>query len=168
MRAPKVVADPSPERTESESVRDALVPVGALEDARLALEPEAVRLLDVLAARGEDVEDEAAARLEQAARRAQRAELLGLGLHVQERAERADDERDALGDGRLAEVADAEVEPSSATPASSAAARATASIPGDESTPITSIPARAIGTAIRPVPTASSTTGPPDASACST
>ena len=56
----------------------------------------------------------------------------------------------------------------SATPSRSAYARATESIPGDWSTPITPIPAFAMGTAIRPVPTASSTTGPPDASASST
>ena len=51
----------------------ALVPVGALEDPGLALEPAAVRLLDVLAARGEDVEDEPAAREQQLARRSQSA-----------------------------------------------------------------------------------------------
>src|SRR6187551_159898 len=43
----------------------ALVPVGALEDARLALEPEPVGLLDVRRARREDVEHEPAARLEE-------------------------------------------------------------------------------------------------------
>src|SRR5688500_984870 len=86
----------------------ALVPVGPLEDARLALEPAAVRLLDVLAARGEDVEDEAAVGLEEVARRTEGAQLLLLGLHVQERTERADDERHTLVDGRLAEVAEAE------------------------------------------------------------
>src|SRR5687768_12841912 len=37
------------------------VPVGPLPDAGLALEPPAVRLLDVVGARGEDVEDEAPA-----------------------------------------------------------------------------------------------------------
>ena len=70
-----------------------------------------MRLLDVLAARGEDVEDEAAARLEQLAGGAERRELLGLRLHVQERAEGADRERDTLADRRLAQVADAQVEP---------------------------------------------------------
>jgi hypothetical protein len=43
-----------------------------------------------------------------------------------------------------------------------------ASMPGEASTPITFTPARAIGTAIRPVPTASSTTGEPARSASST
>src|SRR5439155_18551073 len=38
-----------------------LVPVGALEDPRLALEPARVRLLDVVARRREHVEDEAGA-----------------------------------------------------------------------------------------------------------
>ena len=53
-------------------------------------------------------------------------------------------------------------------PLSSAARLATASISGDESTPITRMPDSAIGIAMRPVPTASSTTGPPRARACST
>ena len=44
------------------------------------------------------------------------------------------------------------------TPASSATRPHTASIPGEESTPITGTPATAVGTAIRPVPTPSSTT----------
>ena len=52
---------------------------------------------------------------------------------------------------------------SSATPAASARARQTSSMPADESTPITATPAWAIGTAIRPVPTPSSTIGPPSA-----
>ena len=50
---------------------------------------------------------------------------------------------------------------SEATPCSSASARATASMQSERSTPITESPACAIGTAIRPDPTASSTTGPP-------
>src|SRR5207237_10169097 len=45
---------------ESERLRSE-IPVGALVDARLALDPAAVRLLDVLAGRREDVEDEAPA-----------------------------------------------------------------------------------------------------------
>ena len=48
--------------------------------------------------------------LEEPASRAQRAQLLGLGLHVQQRAEGADDERNAFLHRRLAQVADAEVE----------------------------------------------------------
>ena len=127
-----------------------------------------MRLLDVLAARCEDVEDEAAVRLEERARRAERTKLLGLGLHVQQRAEGADRERDALGDRRLAQVADAQVEAVGDARRLRAGSRATASISGEVSTPITVMPACAIGTAIRPVPTASSTTGPPVASAWST
>ena len=88
----------------------ALVPVGALEDPRLPLEPETLCLLDVLATRGEDVEDEAPVGLEETVCRAERSQLLLLRLHVQERAERADDERDALGHRRLAQVAQAEVD----------------------------------------------------------
>ncbi len=87
-----------------------LVPVGALEDALLALEPEAVGLGDVLGARCEHVEHEPAARLEQRVCRPQGAELLGLVGHVQQRAEGADDERHALVDGGLAQVADPEVD----------------------------------------------------------
>ena len=88
----------------------ALVPVGALEDPRLAFEPQSVRLLDVLATRGEDVEHEAPFGLEEAARGAECTQLLLLCLHVQQRAERADDERNALGYRRLAQVAQAEVD----------------------------------------------------------
>src|SRR6188768_2406757 len=56
-RLPAVaVADREPEGS------GALVPIRALEDAGLALEPEPVRLLDVLPARAEDVEDEAPVR----------------------------------------------------------------------------------------------------------
>ena len=50
---------------------------------------------------------------------------------------------------------------SSVTPASAARRRQTSSIPTEESTPMTGTPAAAVGTAIRPVPTPSSTTGPP-------
>ena len=57
---------------------------------------------------------------------------------------------------------------SEATPASSARSRHTSSILGDESIPITRIPCAAVGIAIRPVPTASSTTGPPARRASST
>ena len=57
---------------------------------------------------------------------------------------------------------------SSDTPSLSAYARAPASISGDSSTPITGMPAFATGIAIRPVPIASSTTVPPEATACST
>ena len=57
---------------------------------------------------------------------------------------------------------------SSSTPAAAARSRATVIIPSEESTPITAIPASAIGTAMRPVPTPSSTTGPPERFASST
>jgi hypothetical protein len=88
----------------------ALVPVGALEDAALALEPETVGLLDVLRARREHVEDEVASGLEQARRGPQRLELLALVRHVEERAKRDRHERNPLLDRRLAEVAEAQVE----------------------------------------------------------
>ena len=58
------VVGPSP-RTERRERAGRLVPVGPLEDAGLALEPAPVRLVDVLGARREDVEDEPAAGLEQ-------------------------------------------------------------------------------------------------------
>src|SRR5262249_60491416 len=54
----------------------ALVPVGALEDGRLSLQPAAVGLLDVLARRREDVEHELSLRLEEPVRRSKSAELL--------------------------------------------------------------------------------------------
>src|SRR5205823_2945193 len=88
----------------------ALVPLRALEDPGLALEPAAVGLFDVLAARREDVEDEAAAGAEEAAGGAECAEALGVAAEVEERAERAGDELDALGDGRIAQVAEPEVQ----------------------------------------------------------
>ena len=69
-------------------------------------------------------------------------------------------------DRRVAHVAEPQVD--ARRPASSACSRATSSIPSDESTPITWIPTAAIGIAIRPVPTPSSTTGPPDRTASST
>ena len=87
-----------------------LVPDCALEDAGLALEPAVVRLVDVLAARRKHVEHEPALRLEELTRGTKRPQLLGLGLEVQQRAEGADRERDPLTDGRLSQVADAQVE----------------------------------------------------------
>ena len=66
---------------------------------------------------------------------------------------------------RVAQVAEAEVELDAREPARSAQ---TSSIPGDESTPMTRMPSHAIGTAMRPVPTPSSTTGPPVRRASST
>ncbi len=87
------------------------VPVGALVDAGLALDPAAVRLLDVLAGRREDVEDEPAARPEQLARRAQRLEPLVVVAQVEIRAERTRHERDALVDRWSSQVAEPEVEP---------------------------------------------------------
>ncbi len=98
----------------------------------------------------------------------ERADPFRVRLEVEERAERADDERHRPLDRRIAEIAGAQVEPRSATPSSAAAARATASMPSDESTPMTSTPAWAIGIAILPVPTPSSTTGPPERFASST
>ena len=69
---------PAGPRTESVSVCAVEVPVGPLVDARLALDPAAVRLLDVLAGRREDVEDEPPAGPEQLAGGAERLEPLGV------------------------------------------------------------------------------------------
>src|SRR6266511_3709951 len=88
-----------------------LVPVGALEDRRLALEPTPVRVLDVVARRREDVEDETAARAKQAAHGAEREPPVLVRPHVEQRPERADDQRDLLVDGRLAQVAEPQVDP---------------------------------------------------------
>ena len=65
----------------------------------LALEPAPVRLGDVVRARREDVEDEAAVGLEQLARSAERAQASSSVVQVEERAERARDEPNALGHG---------------------------------------------------------------------
>ena len=86
------------------------MPVGALPDARLALEPPAVRLCDVFLARREDVEDEAAARLEMAVRRAQSRASVGVGLHVQQRTEGCEHEWKLAVDRRVAHVAVTQVE----------------------------------------------------------
>ena len=87
------------------------VPVGPLEDPGLSLDPEPVRLLDVLAARGEDVEDEEPVGLEERSRRRERAGLLGVARHVQQRAERDRHERDSLRDRWGPQVADPELDP---------------------------------------------------------
>ena len=68
-------------------------------------------------------------------------------------------------DRRVAQIADAQVELDARE--RGPRARRPSSIPREESTPITRMPSAAIGTAIRPVPTPSSTTGPPDARASS-
>ena len=86
------------------------IPIGALEDAGLPLEPEPVRLGDVLGARREDVEHEGAAGLQEHPGRAQSLQLLLLVRHVEQRAEGADHELHALRHGRLTQVADPEVE----------------------------------------------------------
>ena len=144
------------------------IPVGALVDPRLALDPAAVRLLDVLLGGREDVEDEPAAGLEQLPRRAERLEPLLVRGQVEIGPERAGDERDPLVHGRPPQIAEPQVE-ARATPGLPRPRSAqTASIPADESTPITFTPASAVGIAIRPVPTPSSTTGPAAASASST
>jgi hypothetical protein len=83
---------------------------------------------------------------------------------VQERAERTDDERHALVHRRLAQVAEPQVDDGAGEGARSAQ---TSSIAREESTPMTRIPSEAIGTAILPVPTPSSTTGPPERRASS-
>src|SRR3954447_24633007 len=88
-----------------------LVPLRALEDAGLALDPAPVRLGDVLAGRGEDVEDEQPFRQEQVIRGAQRLEAVGLVVEMEERAERTCHERHLLRYGRLAQVAEAQVDP---------------------------------------------------------
>ena len=145
----------------------ARVPVRALEDPALALEPEPVRLLDVRRGRREDVEDESAVGLEHRCGSLERPELLRLVGHVEERPERDRHEWHALVDRRLAQVAEAEVEQLRDAlplrPLARHGEHARRLVDADHGDP-----GRAVGTAIRPVPTASSTTGPPDARASST
>ena len=83
--------------------------------------------------------------------RAQRRAPVGVRLHVQQRAEGDDDERNRPSTGGSRRSPRRR---STSTPAVLGVRRATSSMPCDESTPITSMPLRAIGTAIRPVPTA--------------
>src|SRR5918999_4416595 len=87
-----------------------LVPVGALEDARLALDPAPVRLLDVVSGGLEDVEGEAAVGDEQRPGRSQRPQALRVVSQVEEGAERARHEPDALLHRRILQVADAQIE----------------------------------------------------------
>jgi hypothetical protein len=82
------------------------VPIRSLPDSRLALEPAAVRLLDVVAARGEDVEDEAPAREQECVDGLERLDPVLVGLEVEQRAEGAGDEVDALRGRRSAQVAE--------------------------------------------------------------
>ena len=69
-----------------------------------------MRFRDVLRPRGEDVEDEAAARHEQVAHACKHLPAVVVRVHVQQRPKRADHERYPLGDRRFAQVADAQVE----------------------------------------------------------
>ena len=82
----------------------------ALPDVRLALEPPAVRLLDVLAAGREHVEDEVPSRRQTAPHRPDHRAPVGVGLHVQQRAERRGHEREHAVDRRIAHVAVAQVD----------------------------------------------------------
>ena len=101
-------------------------------------------------------------------RGAQGAELLVLVLHVEERAERADHELHALVDRRLAQVADPEVdEVADALLLRQGARHREHPLREVDADHRASRPA-AIGTAIRPDPTASSTTGPSQRRASST
>ena len=103
-------------------------------------------------ARREDVEDEPTAGRQQLAGGAERAEAVGLGRHVQERAERDQDERDALRHGGVAHVAEAEIEQLSTPSARRVlAARPRASRPRRRRRSRGCRPWRS-GTAIRPVP----------------
>ena len=69
-----------------------------------------MRLLDVLRAGGEHVEDEAAARLQDPAGRSERGESRLVVLEMQVRAKGAEHERHPLADGWVREVADAQVD----------------------------------------------------------
>ena len=101
-------------------------------------------------ARGEDVEDKVPARLEQLVRGAQHEQLLVLTLHVEERAERADHELDALIDRWLAHVADPQIDELADTVL-------LGELPRHREHPLREVdadhgrPAAAIGTAIRPI-----------------
>src|SRR5262249_28897575 len=86
------------------------IPVRALVDARLPLDPAALRLLDVLAGGCEDVEDQPPAGAEQLPRGTQRLEALVVVAQVEVGPERACHERDALVDRWPAQVAEPEIE----------------------------------------------------------
>ena len=137
-----------------------LVPVGALPDARLALEPAAVRLGDVVGAGREDVEDEAAAGREQpSARRASAARRsASVSMWSSERNGISDERRTCPSTGGSRRSPSPQVELARRR-ARRAPARPRASLPtGRRRSPRS--PAAAVGIAIRPVPTPSSTHRP--------
>ena len=145
----------------------AFVPVGALEDPALALDPAPVRVANVLLARCEDVEDDPPALDQQLAGGAQRAQAVCLGGHVQQRAEGDQHQRHPLRDRRIAHVAEPEIE-ELLDPFGTPVLLRDLEHPGRGVDTDQTMPAFAIGIAIRPVPQASSTTGPPDARASAT
>ena len=92
------------------SVRVGLVPHRKLEDPRLALEPLALRLGDVVSVRSEHVEHKTAAGQEQIVGGVEDGQPVLVRVHVQQGAEWTDHQRDAFGDRRLAQIAHAQVE----------------------------------------------------------
>ena len=78
------------------------IPVGSLVDARLALDPAAVRLLDVLAGRSEDVEDQPSAGEDVEARRRLRAEKRVPVREDVDEGEEPDPRRRGRGEGEQA------------------------------------------------------------------
>ena len=69
-----------------------------------------MRLGDVLFARREDVEDEAAVRGEQPPHRGERRPPVVVGLHVQQRPERDQHQWERALDGRLAQISEPQVD----------------------------------------------------------
>src|SRR5512132_773730 len=86
------------------------VPVCALVDVRFALEPAAVRLGDVVVARGEDVEDQASSRDESRSSRSERLCAVAVVGQVQVRAKRADHEGHGFVERRVPEIAEPQIE----------------------------------------------------------
>src|SRR4029453_1389344 len=86
------------------------IPAGTLEDLRLALDPAAVGLLDVVSSRCEDVEDQPPAWDEQLAGSAERGDSSLLVREMKVGPERTRGQAYPLGDRRGGQVAEPEVE----------------------------------------------------------
>src|SRR5262245_9548943 len=86
------------------------VPVGALVDLRLPLEPAAVRLGDVVVTRREDVEDQAPARDERVSCRLQRLHAVPVVRQMEIRPEGTDHERHRLVQRWAPQIAEPQIE----------------------------------------------------------
>ena len=154
-QASAMVVLPFSPRTVSVRVRACSFHDAPLVDPRLALEPAVVRRRDVLCAGCEDVERRsgrrAAGAVNTLSSTASRSSSVCM-CSSERKGQITSGTRSVTGGSRRSPT-----RRSSSTPASAARRAQTSSMPREESTPITGMPSAAIGTAMRPVPTPSST-----------